>query len=142
MERDKGFWFRQGQTLFDAEDYEAALVAYKRAIQLGFDDAVVYYNIAAGLYNIAKNPAQYEEALTAIKEAILRYPYKTNQSNAYVLKAKILRRLKRLAEAKNACDQALLLNPSNANARSLSITLDYGPLMLDQMTEFFKKYQK
>ena len=34
MGNDKDFWFNRGQQLYDNRDYEAALEAYKRAVEL------------------------------------------------------------------------------------------------------------
>ena len=125
--RDHWYWYNTGSKLFNNKDYENAVKAFKRSIQLGMDGYGIYFNLALSLYCLAGNEINLNqinlniEARTIIDEAILRNP---NVANSYKLKARILDKLADFSAAIEACDQTLRLNPFDREIDELRISLE------------------
>ena len=97
---------QQGDTLFEAEQYDDALEAYQKAVQLK-PIAPAYYHIG-WIYN---DRDDYAQALTALQQAIRLNP---NYAIAYGEIGYSYRNLKRYDEALLAYRRAVTLDPSYA----------------------------
>lgn len=99
---------QQGDTLFEAEQYDDALEAYQKAVQLK-PIASAYYHIG-WIYN---DKDDYAQALTALQQAIRLNP---NYAIAYGEIGYSYRNLKRYDEALQAYRRAVTIDPSYARA--------------------------
>lgn len=123
-------WMKEGDTSLMNNDYQGALEAFEKAIQLDPQHALAYIgqgktflNQAASIpnsfLNLSSNRERtsfYEQALRAFDRAIQLTHEKDDSSEAYALKGKVLVCLKHYELAFEALFKALHLNSRNPNA--------------------------
>ncbi|GCE15675.1 toll/interleukin-1 receptor domain-containing protein [Tengunoibacter tsumagoiensis] len=100
-------WLETSNNFQDAKDYEYALRACQKAIQLNPRNSSAYLNAGTLFWHLR----QYEEALTAYEQVIQLEP--TN-SIAHVSRCYALWNLGHYQLALHACEQAILLQPDNS----------------------------
>ena len=102
-------YINRGNDLFYKDDYESALKAYDKAIELEPDDAYAWYNKGTALGELG----WYEEELEAYNKAI---ELKSDYFEAWSDKGVALGDLGRYEEELEAYDKAIELKPDYANA--------------------------
>ena len=101
-----GEWWLRGNAEFAVGEYEEALAAYDRAIELDPDHAVAHLNRGPALARLER----YKEALAACDRAIELDP---SHAGAHTNRGVVLARLERYKEALSAFDRAIELDPDN-----------------------------
>jgi len=99
----------EGQTFYQAGQFEVALARYQQALSMDPSLAVAHNNISAALISLQHHP----EALQAAERAIHLNP---RLAAAYSNKALALVKLRRTQEALAVCDSAIRLNPALKSA--------------------------
>lgn len=95
------------------EDPHTAIQYFKQAIDLKFNDAIVYYNIASAYQDIDDD----QNAFEYIEKGIKMKQSKENLSDLYNLKGISCSNMNDIQGAKNAYNKALELNPDNTYAK-------------------------
>ncbi len=102
-------WLDEGNTYYNLQKYDEALVAYEQAIILDPNSATAYHNKGFTLYVLKR----YDEALAVCEQAMILDP---NSATAYYNKGVVLYVLKRYDRALAAYEQAIRFNPNSARA--------------------------
>ena len=112
MENDCGqveVLHRNGAQQLERKNYEAAAIAFSRAIQLQPDHAPAWYGQGDALANLHR----YDEALESFDRAIALNPL---DSPTWTFRGVVLLHLERYPEALASCDRALEICPDDQEA--------------------------
>jgi CHAT domain-containing protein/Flp pilus assembly protein TadD len=97
---------KQGQALFEQEDYEGAIGCYERAIVITPNNAEVWFNHGKAMYGLER----YEEALASYDQVI---QFKPENYVASLYRGIVLSNLSRYKEALASYNQAIQVKPNN-----------------------------
>ena len=114
---------RQGDNFLVDIEYDKAIEAYTKAIELNPKKALGYRKRASAKYLKALGHDDDPGALADYEKAILLDPL---DAEAYCGKAECLSSLKRYPESLEACDTALAINPKYAEALSLRSSVKFN----------------
>jgi tetratricopeptide (TPR) repeat protein len=112
-DQDHGFsnaqnWFNHGCDLCDLEQYEQAIAAFDKVIELDSEHFEAWFNRAAILHRLKRD----EEAIASYTRAIEINP---DYSSAWLNRGNAFWHLERYAEALEDYDKVVELEPSNPN---------------------------
>jgi tetratricopeptide (TPR) repeat protein len=108
-QKTKEQWFSQAFTLYEAERYAEALIAFENAIQLDSKYGYAYSGRALTLYQLKR----YQDALMALERALQLNP---NDAMAYYASGLAMEQLQKYTEALQAFERVTQLDPKYASA--------------------------
>src|SRR2546421_11367940 len=116
FQKTKEQWLAEGDAHYQVKRFEEALEAYENVLLLDPNDAAVYNHKGFALLKLRRN----EEAFDAFSKARAAYEFHIylhpNDAEGYTGKGLALHGLNRTQEALIAFEQAIELDPSNAEA--------------------------
>jgi tetratricopeptide (TPR) repeat protein len=108
-DKDSIMWFNEGKIKFKANNYQAAIDDFNRAIRLDIKNVEVFYTKINALIMLNK----YEEAIEVADKALEIEP--TN-SRILISKSNVLIKLNKYEEALEVLDKVTSLDPQNTDA--------------------------